>query len=214
MTVHTIHTLPVSQFDTELQRDHAVYVATSVPEPILLQTPVITLASPLTVDDELQDFVTLKFKKAHLDTFSRVESTLLELAKDRKKEWFRNEDLSDDTIDAAFKTFIDPEAKTLRVRVDELLSAYDSKKQVVDPPAQGTKIKAILELKRATFTKSQFGAVWTLKHVRLVDEERAYLFDPEETPDYAEHITDQPLDDHTLLAAYHDDDDAIVEDSL
>ena len=201
--VYTVHTLPVPDFDAELQRDANVYVA-PLPEPLLLQTPVVTIGTPLVIDEELQDFVTLKFKKAHLKAFTDIETSLKELALSRKLEWFKNEELADETIETAFKTFIDLESKTIRVRVDDELSVFDAAKNTVNPPPEGTKVKAVLELKRATLTKTQFGAVWTLKHLKIAEPSEAapaYLFDPEETPDYAAEITDKPLDDQTLLAA-------------
>ena len=65
--VHTIHTLPTAlpAFAEDLVRDGTVYVS-SLETPLVLHTPTVTLAGPLLMDEELQDFVTLKFKKTHL----------------------------------------------------------------------------------------------------------------------------------------------------
>ena len=213
--VHTIHTLPTAlpAFAEDLVRDGTVYVS-SLETPLVLHTPTVTLAGPLLMDEELQDIVTLKFKKTHLDAFCAVEDALKTMAISHKAEWFKNEELTDETIAAAFKSFVDVDAKTLRVRVDDQLGVFGADKSPQDPPPQGTRVKAVLSLERATFTKSQFGAVWTLKHLRLVETEDtpAYLFDADETPEYAADITENPLDDQTILMAAHDFND--VDESL
>lgn len=211
--VYTLHTLPRPDFSEQLDRDNMVYVS-RLPEPLLVQTPIITLAGPLTNDEnELVDMVDLKFKKAHVNAFLMVEDHLKQCAKERKLEWFKNDELLDEVIDTAYKSFVDQDRKTVRVRVDEQLSVFDSHKNKCEPPGEGAKVKAVLELSRGTFTKTQFGTVWTLKQLKRADDDAStpYLFDPEETPEYACDITDHPLDDQTLLAAY---DASAVEESL
>jgi len=203
--VYSVHTPPTPEFSTELQRDNTVYVSNVMDDAIVFKTPVVTLTTPLIIGDELQDFVELKFKKAHLDVFEVIEKSLRTVAMQRKGDWFKNDDLSDDVIQHAFKSFINHEAKTLRVRVDDGIATYTTCRTRCDPPiGTGVKVKAVLELHRATFTKTQFGAIWTLKQLKWVDDVPSpYLFDPDDAPE-VDHITENALDDQTILAAYDD----------
>jgi hypothetical protein len=201
LDVHTIF----SGFSETLVRDGQVYVSARE-APLLVHCPPVRLASSLTAgDDDTQDFVLLKPKAALLDTFKVVEAQAIALAIANKATWFR-EDISEDTIAASFKSFVDGEAGTVRVRVSEALAVYDAGKALVSsPPPKGTRVRAVLELARITFGKTQFGLVWTLKQLKLADIPAACLFDDEDEDGTGAQQVAETLDDSILAA--HDDDD-------
>ena len=80
----------------------------------------------------------------------------------------------------------------MRVRLADTITAYDTSKTQVELPPPGTRVKCILELARITFSKTQFGAVWNLKQLRLVEDTK-YLFDEEATEGIAEEINESIL---------------------
>jgi len=183
----------LSSFSPVLQRDGGVYIST-LDTPLVIQTPAITLASDLS--DE-SSFATLKMKSSVLSFFKTVEDTLIQHAIANKGTWFR-EDISDETITQSFKSFLSDDDRMLRVRVSEACIAYDTEKNKIALPQAGTKIKAVLELSRLTFSKTQFGAVWNLKQLRVAEEPK-YLFEEECVEGLAEEINESILavDDET-----------------
>ena len=176
----------VSSFDSVLQRDGGVYVSTRE-SPLIVQTPAFTL------DDELGEseaFVNLRLKSNDVAFFRGVEEALLDLALTNKATWFR-EDIADETIAQSLRSFV--QDREVRVRVSEGIVAFDASKNRIDLPLPpSTRVKAVLELARITFSKTQFGAVWNLKQVRLVEDTR-YLFEEEATDGLAEEINDSIL---------------------
>lgn len=178
----------VAAFDSALTRDGGVYVSARTP-PLLIHTPTVTLSSDLVENDDTATFANLKVKASAAQFFKDVEDAVLALAIERKGSWFR-EDIPDEVIAQSLRSFIDE--GMLRVRVADEIVAYDPAKAKVDLPPKGTKVRAVLELARITFSKTQFGAVWNLKQVRLT-EESTYLFDEEVVEGLAEEINDSIL---------------------
>lgn len=183
----------LTAFNPVLQRDGGVYVS-SLETPLVIQTPTIALASDLSED---ASFAALKMKSSVLTFFKTVEDTLIQHAIANKASWFR-EDIGDETIVQSFKSFLSEDDRMLRVRVAEACTAYDTEKNKIALPQAGTKIKAVLELSRLTFSKTQFGAVWNLKQLRLAEEPK-YLFEEECVEGLAEEINESILavDDET-----------------
>ena len=180
-------------FDTALQRDDGVYatiVSTRSP-PLVVHTPTLTLATPLAENDETADFANLRLKPCAATFFKDVENAVLALAIERKGTWFR-EDIPDEVITQSLRSFLNEEERVLRVRVSDEIAAYTTDKAKVDLPPRGTKVRAVLELSRITFSKTQFGAVWNLKQVRLA-EESTYLFDEDTVEGLAEQISESIL---------------------
>jgi hypothetical protein len=178
----------VAKFDPSLARDGGVYVSTRTP-PLLIHTPTVTLTSDLVESEDAATFANLKVKACTAQFFKDVEAAVVALAIDRKGSWFR-EDIPDDVITHSLRSFLND--GVLRVRVAEGLVAYNAAKAKVDLPAKGTRVRAVLELARITFSKTQFGAVWNLKQVRLT-EESSYLFDEDVVEGLAEEINESIL---------------------
>jgi hypothetical protein len=176
----------LSHFAPDLERDGGVYVSTRS-TPLLIQTPGLTFETDLSENDT---FINLHLKSRDATFFKQVEEAILQLALANKSTWFR-EDIADETIAQSLRSFL--QDRTLRVRVGEDLAVYDaSKTRIGLPVASTTKVKAVLELSRITFSKTQFGSIWNLKQLRLVEDSR-YLFDEEVTGGLADTINESIL---------------------
>ena len=176
----------ISKFTSELHRDGGVYVSTRDP-PLVIQTPALTLETDLTENDT---FINLRLKTRDAAFFKHVEEAVSQLALDNKATWFR-EDIADETISQSLRSFL--QDRILRVRVAEELAVFDASKTRIDlPVASTTRVKAVLELSRITFSKTQFGSIWNLKQLRLV-EDSTYLFDEEVTGGLVETINESIL---------------------
>lgn len=185
----------VSHFNPVLERDGGVYVST-IDSPILVQTPSLTLETDLGENDS---FANVRLKSTDVVFFKEVEEALLKLALANKATWFR-EDIADETIVQSLRSFLQEDERSLRVRVSDGVVAFDAEKtRVTLPIAAGTRVKAVLELARITFSKTQFGAVWNLKQIRLVEDTR-YLFEEEATSGLVEDINE------SILLAEHDEE--------
>jgi hypothetical protein len=176
-------------FSESLQRVNDTYAALlETGQPLCVLTPPVILKESL-VDEEgdTKEYVKLKLKRVYGDVFKQLEDRLLQTAKDRKVTWFNNEDLDDSFLESSLKRFYDPDSKTLTVRVDE-----DVGGRLDTPP--GTRVRCVVELHNAVFTRTQFGCLWTLTLVskNSCKNEDAYLFDPEEEPQH-EQITTHDL---------------------
>lgn len=188
----------LARFDDALHKDGNIYVA-SLETPLVIATPPLLLDTPMAVDEEPAAFVKLKLPAHALDFFASVEGAVLEAALAHKATWFR-EDLGDDALRASFKSFLNADAKLLKVRVASDAVAFDAQRaSTVLPAERGVRARAVLELSRIIFGKSEFAAVWKLKQIKLVDNK--YLFDDEEVP---AGIADT-LEDEVILK--HGDDD-------
>lgn len=174
----------IAGFSSVLVRDGGVYISTRE-TPLLVQTPALVFDADLTEDDT---FVNIRPKNTTF--FKEVENAVLALALVNKGSWFR-EDIADDLITNSLRSFVEDD--TVRVRVSEGFVAFDvNKTRIPFPVAAGVRVKAVLELERITFSKTQFGAVWNLKQVRLVEDSR-YLFDEDVVEGLAEEMNESIL---------------------
>ena len=185
---HVVIDDELALFTEELVRDGGVYVSTRTPS-LIAQSPPVLLQTELVEGDT--EFATLRVTPSASTFFNQIEEKLVDLAISRKAVWFR-EGISDDLIRASLKSFVAPEERTVRVRVADGLQAFDTTKNVVPLPAPGTRIKAVIELGRITFSKTQFGAVWTLKQVKVVEDSK-YLFEEDHVEGLVEDITESIL---------------------
>jgi len=170
-------------FADHLELEGDVYIANISPS-LNIISPTVTLVTSLVDDEgEWEQYATLKLKKTHAKLFKEFEESLLETAKSKKLEWFGSADIPDALIESSFKSFVDLDAKTLVVKIDD---GIGGKTDI----AEGTKIKAVLTVNYAIFTRTQFGAPFTLELVKSIEKsEHEYLFDPEEDESHAA-ITD------------------------
>jgi hypothetical protein len=168
-------------FSETLQRVNDTYASmVAGGEPLCILTPPVVLKDTIVDEDgETREYVTIKLKRTYGDLFQDLEDRVLQAAKDRKVTWFQNEDLEDQFLENAMKRFYSPETKSLTVRVDDDIGG----RLDVSP---GTRVRCVLELNSVVFTRTQFGALWTLTLVKQAARgEDTYLFDPEEEPDHA-----------------------------
>lgn len=168
-------------FSETLQRVNDTYASMLTGgEPLCILTPPVVLKDAIVDEEgETREYVTIKLKRTYGDLFRELEDRVLQAAKDRKVTWFQNEDLEDQFLDQAMKRFYSPETKSLTVRVDDDIGG-----RLDTPP--GTRVRCVLELNSIVFTRTQFGALWTLTLVKQAARgEDTYLFDPEEEPDHA-----------------------------
>lgn len=175
-------------FSSSLERVNDTYVAKlGTGEPLVILTPPVVLKESLVDDEgETRDYVQIKLKRVYGDAFEDLESRLLQAAKARKVEWFQNDDLEDGFLENALRRFYDPHSKCLMVRVDDDVGGP------LSTPI-GSRIRCVLELNSAVFTRTQYGALWTMTLVKPAGTtENAYLFDPEEQPEH-ESITKHDL---------------------
>jgi hypothetical protein len=184
----TITSVNRVEFSESLQRVTDTYAAPLLGgEPLCILTPPVVLKDVLVDEDgDTTEYTRIKLKRVYGDAFKQLEDRLLQTAKDRKVTWFQNEDLPDEFLEGAMKRFYDPASKTLTVRIDDDVGGR------LNTPA-GSRVRCVLELHSAVFTRTQFGALWTLTLVKAASrDEEAYLFDPEEDSQH-ESITTHDL---------------------
>lgn len=184
----TITSVNRVEFSESLQRVTDTYAAPLLGgEPLCILTPPVVLKDSLVDEDgDTKEYVKIRLKRVYGDAFKDLEDRLLQTAKDRKVTWFQNEDLDDAFLDGAMKRFYDSSSKTLTVRVDDDVGGR------LDTPT-GSRVRCVLELNSAVFTRTQFGALWTLTLVKAASrDEEAYLFDPQEDTQH-EAITTHDL---------------------
>lgn len=178
-----------ASFADTLSLQGDVYTA-PLSTPFNILSPTVTLMTDLIdADGEYSQYATLKLKRTHANLFHDVEETLLKTAKKNKVAWFGNESIGDEFLETSLKRFVDVDAKTLTVKIDEGLGGKTDI-QV------GTKIKCVLSAQHAIFTRTQYGVPFTLELIKSVEkDETAYLFDPEEDETFR-HVTGTDLMTH------------------
>lgn len=192
-------TLDVStsfQFTDRLDREGNIYVS-KLESPVLVHVPKASLVGGL---DRGSKWESLEFcDETLLAKFKEVEKAALDACVENKASWF-NESVTAEDIAAGFKSFVDDEKKTVRVRVDpEGVECYDiGRHRLVDGPAAGEIVAAVLSASKIAFGKSEFGIVWTLHQVKRV---RGCLI-PDEDPPAA--VADEEESHQTALLARDD----------
>lgn len=170
-----------STFEDTLRKEPPVYVANLLPKPLVITTGVITLAAPVAgPDGEPLPSTVLKLPLAANNFFADVEVAIKNTCIEKKAQWFK-ESLSNDALHMSFKSFLHEDC--LSVRVDEGVTAFGPDKTQVPLPEENTKVKAVLELSRITFGKTEFGAKWKLRQLKVMEVAPKYLFDDEDIAD-------------------------------
>jgi hypothetical protein len=152
----------------DVERDGKLYSVKLRPA-CRVQTPAVALTAALVDDDgDPLPFASLAVS-GHFAAFVRkVEAAVLDACLANKAAWFRK-DLDDDVLRAGFKSFLRPNG-TLKLKVPEDVAVFDADKTLVAPgdvPA-GTQVRAIIELAKVSFGKTEFGAMWRLVQVRAL----------------------------------------------
>lgn len=145
-----------------LRREGATRVAELV-QPLVIQTPTVTLASPLHHgDEEATTHAHLALPPAFGQFAAEVEAQVLQAALDHKAEWF-SADVDDDTLVAAFRELYKPSGH-LKVQLDPDMTVFDTEGGLLSPAdvSPGHAIRCILRLDRITFGRTEFAAEWSL----------------------------------------------------
>jgi hypothetical protein len=144
----------------ELRKENGVYFAPLM-NPVLIQTPVVRLAKPISGDSTIvrvsDGFA--KFVKNH-------EENMLRLTKENKDKWFKN-GIDDDALDGGFKSFL--ESDMLKVKISDDFAAFDTVGDFIDgtfcTPAE---VRCILKISGVWFGSVEFGSVMSLVQTQLV----------------------------------------------
>lgn len=156
---------PCTAFE-ELQKQGNLYVA-PLAAPLLVQTPPLTLGSPLEDEDGSPlPHAHLGLPKA-VEHFARAaERAVLEAALTNKAAWFRRP-IEDASLRASFKQFC--REGHLKVRVPRDALVFDSGGTLVtrESVAVGSSARCLLELSKVCFGRTEFGAMWTLVQAQL-----------------------------------------------
>lgn len=145
-----------------LAKDGGVYVA-RLSEPMLIQTPPLTLVASLDDDED-----GTPARHAHLALppkfarfVKRVEAAVLDAGMANKAEWFRRP-LEDDALRASFKPFLKDDI--LRVRLPRDVLVFDADGQLVERSSvgPGAAVRCLLDMSKLCFGRTEFGGMWSL----------------------------------------------------
>lgn len=152
-----------------LEKRGAVYAA-PLAEPLLVQTPPLTLASDL-VDEEgvPAGHAYVLLPRAFLKFAREAEARVVDACVANKAEWFRRRPVTDDALRAGFKEFCKASGH-LKVKVPEDALVFDHEGALLDRQAYvraGQSVRALLQLDRVCFGRTEFGAMWSLVQAQL-----------------------------------------------
>lgn len=171
------------------------YVA-RLARPLLVQTPVLELSSPLDDDEgEPVAHAHLTLPRGFQQFAQATEAAVLEACLANKAEWFRRP-LEDASLRASFKEFC--KGQHLKIKVPRDALVFDSQGTMVkrEGIAPGASVRCLLELSKVCFGRTEFGAMWTLRQAQtapappppprcmidpLADYEPEEDFQPEDT---------------------------------
>jgi hypothetical protein len=189
-----------------VQKVQNMYVA-PLQEPMVVQTPVLTLAAALEADDDEEESTRAAYP-THAQlvlprpfaAFARdAEGLVLAAALANKVEWFRRS-LDDEVLQARFKAFCRTTregATHLRVRLAPDFALFDVDGTILDRAPAHAPLRCVLQLSRVCFGRTEFGASWTLLQAQLapapaapkclIDASADRQPEPESKPDFDLH---------------------------
>lgn len=158
-------TVDLTEF-LQLRKEDGSRVA-ELARPLVIQTPTVTLTTPLHDDDDEITHAYLTLPPAFGEFAADVEDEVLKAALDHKAEWFR-EGTEDETVVAAFRQLYKPSGH-LKVQVSPDAAVFDAEGGLLSRAdvAPGQSVRAILRLDRITFGRFEFGAMWTLVQAQV-----------------------------------------------
>lgn len=150
-----------------LEKVGGLYVA-RLATPLLVQTPPVTLASPLDDEDGTPlPHVHVTLPRDAQAFAQRVEDLVLGACLANKETWFRRA-LEDATLRASFKPFFKAGEGTLKVKVPRDALVFDDAGTLLchGDVAVGTSVRCLLELSCVCFGRTEFGAMWSLRQAQ------------------------------------------------
>lgn len=155
----------------DLEKETRLY-AVQLSDPLVVQTPAVVLASDLTGEPESVAFLKVPSQVANF--VKTVDSWILDQAIAHKADWFKNAEVSDDTLRGSFKCFLKEEGTggILKVRIGDNLTCFGSDKSVVDATDihVGTQIRCVLTLGKVSFGRHEFGAIFRVSQIRVLPD--------------------------------------------
>lgn len=147
-----------------MEKVGTMYVA-RLARPLLVQTPVLSLASPLEEDEDEQPVVHahLALPPAFAAFVAGAEAAVLEACLANKQVWFKRR-LSDESLRARFKEFYKASSGHLKVRVPRDMLVFDAEGRLVPRGSveAGGSLRCILQLAKVCFGRTEFGAMWSV----------------------------------------------------
>ena len=134
--------------------------------PLLIKTPPLDVATPLTAEGDLMPYVKLEAPDDLARFFKDVEKAVMKACLEHRQDWFHGR-LDDEELLAGFRSFLQPPAG-IKVAVDQGVAVFDQAKVPVpvESVGPGTRARAVLSLDKITFGRTEFGALWTLVQLR------------------------------------------------
>jgi hypothetical protein len=160
-----------------IEREGKLYVVKLRPKLVVVTPPMALASSLVDADGEALPFASLGPSAQFGGFLRRVEAAVLAACIANKADWFRK-DLDDDALRSGFKTFLRANG-TVKVKVPDEVAAFDASAGAVVPGdiAAGAQVRAILELAKISFGKTEFGAMWKLVQIREVTVPRCLIDD-------------------------------------
>lgn len=158
-----------------LRKEQRIYVSDLAAGPLLVQTPlfeVVTLADT---------FAWTKPTGHFKDFLQRTESILQRSSEEAAASW----GISKEQVTTCFKTFF-REDGCFKVRLGSDFAAFDEEGELLEDTSGilGRPVRAALELTRVCLGKTEMGALWVLRQVRLAPQPPPCLIDLDiEIPD-------------------------------
>lgn len=167
-------------------------------QPLAVVTPPVELVTSLTDD---APFVYIRPTGGFAQFLRDAEARVLDESMRQKVAWFRRE-VEDDVLRHNFKSFFRDDG-AFKVKVQGEVPVFDATKSPVgaEEAAAGTLARCVLELVRVCFGRQEFGAMWRLTQVRLVEVPPCMIDDEPDEPDEpdAEGGGEEDQDEHEFL---------------
>lgn len=146
---------------TPIEKVGNVYVV-RLRRPLLVQTPPVSLASPLEEDGQPATRATLVLGPEFAAFARAVEARILDVCLEHKVEWFRKA-VNEDALRGGFKEFCKPGGH-LKVCVPRDFLVFDHTGDLVTRASvpEGTRMRCALELSMICFGRTEFGGMWNL----------------------------------------------------
>lgn len=164
--------IEATQFEP-LTREGKLYISALSP-PLQVSTPPIRLGTGVSATD--LPFVYVNPEGAFKQFLQDVEARVLDACIENKDAWF-DKGVEEDYLRQNFKSFFSDAG--FKVRVTDDVAVFDPRRTLVAPEEAeaGCLVRCVLELARICFGKREFGAMWRLVQVQLLDEPRCLIED-------------------------------------
>lgn len=142
---------------------------------ILLQLKKVYTLNTLNDEGKLRSCIEFVLDEQQKENIGEIEDAVLNVAKEYKKEWFPDKDLSDSYFDNAFMQSFKPIKKSkgykFQVKTTKNVSIFDSSHNTVEhcDVKENQKVSIIIQLYGIWFAKSRFGLTWRLHQVKIHD---------------------------------------------